>query len=728
MSFIQTTGQQGGWAGGGANRTILTLEDEDVRALGRAVRLYLLHAALCQHPQADPSPPPPLPPPARMMVEDVCRALSDLSRRVLSLFSGPQESVPHTQNRFFPPTGRCGGCEPAADSGLWLVLTEPYRYGTNVPPLPENVHLDFNSRDETGAFCTPEGSFRSMLLSSASLSTVHVVSGMAGVGKTAILCALGHDPLVQQHFPDGILFMSLGADASEGHVVQSLSKIMSVTGSMHIASEVQRMIQLPPAIEFAANWFQEKRVLFLIDDIWPTNSKVEGFLPDLKGILEKSPNSCIAASTRIRPIGARIGSHFEVEARDPRSHAAISMFMMNVTARSSLTFAEFDMQLPAVRGIIALCAGLPVALAVTGRGVSSYLEVGLGWDRACSMYLADLQRAKSIGHTILGALVSLSLEYVEHKRLKNQHLISSPLQYTVREMFASLCVVPKQHMVPVSALARMWEIDEAVARELVCLFSSVNLANVSRETLADGRTEHKVRIFDLHLDYCRQEAARFEQSQLWHVRMNLVCGGGRSGVSVAVNVVSIDRPPSRWEDEASSASHLAQCMIEGEPRSSCKAIDDACHLLSAVNSFARGLFPVLVANTRNLEKAKNVSDAFKACEMRLRPHSRAAELMPSQQNMVRGITRHARESLKVLKQDENISRALDRAYENCATIEGYLRELVRSLGPASAAVEPLQRATGSLAQKTFVMSNTSGVSIFEVGDVRVAISVNISPW
>lgn len=51
-------------------------------------------------------------------------------------------------------------------------VKEEYRPGHVVPPLPNNLLLEFNSRDENGVFCAPEGHLKSKLLNSASSSRV----------------------------------------------------------------------------------------------------------------------------------------------------------------------------------------------------------------------------------------------------------------------------------------------------------------------------------------------------------------------------------------------------------------------------------------------------------------------------------------------------------------------------------------------------------------------------
>lgn len=93
---------------------------------------------------------------------------------------------------------------------------------------------------------------------------------MTSVGKTISLTGLGHEADIQDHFQDGILYMSIAASATVEHVTSELSKIMRVTGATTSASKVQSSTSLADAVPKAAFWFHGKRILFLIDDIWPT--------------------------------------------------------------------------------------------------------------------------------------------------------------------------------------------------------------------------------------------------------------------------------------------------------------------------------------------------------------------------------------------------------------------------------------------------------------------------
>lgn len=169
-----------------------------------------------------------------------------------------------------------------------------FRPGFIAPALLGNVRLDFEPKDEEVPFSAPEGELRHCVFVSTDRhdvtaargvsSSVHGVSGMAGVGKTTALIGLGHDPEVKAHFVHGVLYMSLGAAATEEIVSNELSKILELTGAVSRAAEVGTASSISEAVSRTATWFYGKRSLFLIDDIWPTPGHPQGYLSEQGGL------------------------------------------------------------------------------------------------------------------------------------------------------------------------------------------------------------------------------------------------------------------------------------------------------------------------------------------------------------------------------------------------------------------------------------------------------------
>lgn len=99
----------------------------------------------------------------------------------------------------------------------------------------------------------------------------------------------------------------------------------------------------------------------------------------------------------------------------------------------------------------------------------------------CETYVNDLKRQSNLGATILESAINLSLEYLDAK-LKNATDISS--QYSMYEVYCSLCVFEKQEWIRVPILAWMWDVDVTSAERIAMLFLSMSLGRGSVEWLS----------------------------------------------------------------------------------------------------------------------------------------------------------------------------------------------------------------------------------------------------
>lgn len=212
-----------------------------------------------------------------------------------------------------------------------------------------------------------------------------------------------------------------------------------------------------------------------------------------------------------------------------------------------------------------------------------------------------------------------------------------------------------------------------------------------------------LRIHSLQVNHSRQEAEKLERSQFWrdcfsNVEVNPENGaesGASTGLPVTSDIVEDDRrdinifvhrPLSQWEYESSGARRPIKHMIDCQPRPLNPAIDDACRHLSAVNTFAQGLLPGLAEYRRNFSKAQDVLHTVQEYEARLRARSDTKRLMYYERELVRSITRHAKNALDVLSHfDKDPIKVLYKAYANGEMVEQHLRQLVSSLDAASVA-------------------------------------------
>lgn len=92
-----------------------------------------------------------------------------------------------------------------------------YKFVDMVPANPTNIVLDF---DENRG--TPESDLKKAIFEVNSSGTVTAVArGMGGVGKTCALRGVGKHPDAPGRFPDGILYMSLGAESGKADLIRN---------------------------------------------------------------------------------------------------------------------------------------------------------------------------------------------------------------------------------------------------------------------------------------------------------------------------------------------------------------------------------------------------------------------------------------------------------------------------------------------------------------------------
>lgn len=279
---------------------------------------------------------------------------------------------------------------------------ERFRPAFNAPVLTGTIHLDFESKDADGNFTAPEADLKSSVFISTSPRTVtvargasraaraqlpvHGVSVLAEVGKTTALIGLGQEDDIKTHFKDGVLFMKAGATATVDDLTGELCKIMRATCACTSAAELESSKSLADAVAGAARWFHGKQVLFLIDDIWPSSNRPERYLPELEGLLQGSPNSRIAISTRSLQVASKGGSHVDFGERDHCGPISRGIFKAHAVPGVD----PGKRRLKAARGILKSCSGLPISLSVAKAGVARRINTGVRFEYACRAYFKRL--------------------------------------------------------------------------------------------------------------------------------------------------------------------------------------------------------------------------------------------------------------------------------------------------------------------------------------------------
>lgn len=198
----------------------------------------------------------------------------------------------------------------------------------------------------------------------------YALTGLPGVGKTALTIALAHHPQVRQHFLDGILWVGLGPTP---HVIDSLSRWGSLLGLN--ASEVQTLTTADAWAKYLHQRIGNRRLLLILDDAWDLAEAV---------IFHLGGSQCTHLLTTRFPSLAYAFAREQVT------------ILHELTETDSLALLHqlvpqaFEEHLPELRELAQTVGGLPLALLLLGHALQ--VQVLSGPPRRLSQALHELNQ------------------------------------------------------------------------------------------------------------------------------------------------------------------------------------------------------------------------------------------------------------------------------------------------------------------------------------------------
>lgn len=318
---------------------------------------------------------------------------------------------------------------------------------------------------------------------------VKVVSvvGMAGLGKTTLVRKVYNDPSVKENF-DHHAWITV----SEAYKVESLL----LDTIKQLLQEVEQ--PLPPGLEtmnvdgmreFIYSFFQNKKYVIVLDDIWSVN-----VWEALKLVFLRTTThgrGCIIITTRFNNIGDAACSESGacVHALEPLS----PQYAEELFHRKAFPGGSCPQHLKELsESIFKRCGGLPLAIVLIGSALATKKNEFEEW------------RKLSLG-------MGFEVEGDNLKRMwKLLSLSFYDLPYYLKTCFLFLSIFPEDHLLEKATIIRLWmaegfleakqgktmdEIAYGYLREL-CNRSLIQVA----ETFADGRPR-KFRIHDLVRGY-----------------------------------------------------------------------------------------------------------------------------------------------------------------------------------------------------------------------------------
>jgi hypothetical protein len=342
------------------------------------------------------------------------------------------------------------------------------RYNT-VPPLPAN----FVARPEAlaalrDALITDDGSSQIALTA---------LKGMGGIGKTVLAQALCQDEVVQQAFPDGIIWITVGKEASMD--LARMREVGKALGDDPSGYDPPGYDNDLAARNQYRNTISGNAALIVVDDVWKASD-----LEPLRA--EGSPRSRLLFTTRDASIGRFAGA---------REHSA---GLMNVAHSRELLASWTNLSAenlpPSANEIVEQCGRLPLALSVVG---------GMLRDASPKSWRDTLDLLRNAD---LSAIED-QLPEGQQSFFKAVEVSFQSLKPEMQERYKALAMLLEDMAAPLPILQALWNVDEAGARRI-----SRNLAD--RSLAQRDSADESIRLHDLQLDYVRAQWPKDDKEAL----------------------------------------------------------------------------------------------------------------------------------------------------------------------------------------------------------------------
>jgi NB-ARC domain len=294
---------------------------------------------------------------------------------------------------------------------------------------------------------------------------VTAVEGMGGIGKSVLAQALCHDEVVQQAFPDGVIWVPAGRESAYDLVTR-----MREVGK-GLKDDLSRYDNELGCKNQYRTTIQKKAALIVVDDVWQSR--------DIEPFRAESPRSRLLFTTRISKIAAAVGAR-EHPVELLSVEQARDLLATGSGISRGLLPAEAD-------DLISESGRLPLAVSMIGAMLRG--KPRTFWKHVLRhLRAADLAKINAdfpdYPHTDLLRAIQVSVDALDE---------------VSRERYLALAVLLEDMPVSRPIQQTLWHVDEAEAEETAEHFVSLSLAQREGES--------SIRLHDLQLDYVRAKYA-----------------------------------------------------------------------------------------------------------------------------------------------------------------------------------------------------------------------------
>jgi NB-ARC domain len=179
------------------------------------------------------------------------------TERTVALLEGLKDDMTHVRDRI-DETWRAAQVEPTLQ-GSWVCNF------SSVPSSPSHVVETQYVRN-----------LKKLLLDETKQRRVVTVHSWGEAGKTTACKKLANDGNVRKRFSDGIIWVGLGEKASSRALTERLAHAVKRSGWKKTAESIIRHMdadRFELAKEEFQNWFDSRKVLFVLDNIWESKDR-----------------------------------------------------------------------------------------------------------------------------------------------------------------------------------------------------------------------------------------------------------------------------------------------------------------------------------------------------------------------------------------------------------------------------------------------------------------------
>jgi WD40 repeat protein len=251
--------------------------------------------------------------------------------------------------------------------------------------------------------------------------------GAGGFGKTTMARLLLHDPQVRDRFPDGMVWVTVGEDATGPELAEKVTNaVYLLSGSRPpLTDPLAAGVELGRALE-------KRRVLLVVDDVW-TSGQAEPFL--------------VGGSDAVRLFTTRVRGVL------PHDTELVQVNEMNRSEAAQLLIAGVgEVSSGAITGLLAVTGQWPVLLALVNGAVRADHNAGRRAEESMCEILLELRTTGPTAldvtdaderHTAIARTIGVSL---------------SRLTADQRARYLELAVFREDLGIPTPVLARYWKV------------------------------------------------------------------------------------------------------------------------------------------------------------------------------------------------------------------------------------------------------------------------------